>query len=156
MFMLPEAYVVAVAVWAGWTPVSLLLVTPSLAAIHGLAVVLGVISLTAPTLAAAVYLLRRRRSARLPLLYATIITGAVLGAASGSDWLILLYAHQALLIGLLWLPRVDAVLSVTYRDQVMPATPLILRSRRAAWTCGFLVAMFASGVAMVFALAHVG
>jgi hypothetical protein len=155
MFVIPEAYVIAVAVWAGWTPVSMLLMAPSIAAAHGAAVAIGVAMLAVPMLAAAFLLLRRRRSARTFMLYATVFSAAV-GGVADSQWLILAYAHQAVLVALLWLPRIDAVLSATYRDEVMPATPLVARSRRVAWAFGWFVAMFATGVAAVFGLASMG
>lgn len=149
MFVLYEAYVIAVALWCGWTPASLLVVAPGMAAQHGLGAALGIVLIAVPMLAAAIYLFRRRRSARAPLLYASLVTGAVIAGAAESQHLLLVYLHQAALVGVLWLPRIDAVLSPTYRDEVMAAAPLVGRSRRAAWACVFLMAMGASGVALL-------
>jgi hypothetical protein len=150
MFALPEAYVTAVAIWAGGPAAALILATPKTVARGGLVPALLLIVLAIPMLMAAVGLLHRRRSARTLMAYATMSMGIILAATTEDLSIVLVYAHQLALVGLLWLPRIDAVLGERYRDQVIAMVPLVGRRRRALLTVGFLLAMLVTGLGLAF------
>lgn len=150
MFALPEAYVTAVAIWAGGPAAALILVTPKTVARGGLVPALLLIVMAVPMLMAALGLLRRRRSARALMAYATMSMGIVLAATTEDLPIVLVYAHQLALVGLLWLPRIDAVLGDRYREQVIAMVPLVARRRRILLAAGFLLAMLLTSLGVAF------